>query len=230
MAAVFNPYEIFGINTDATQDEIKSAFRKLSKENHPDANNGNSKNFINIKKAYEILMHKEKRDTFDLYGVVIDLAEETKKLAFSIFLDVALRCPAGLPLDNEIKNFITIALIPKHEQEMKDAEEKKKLLELRLAGIVSKPDDEEDFITIQTRKVIEDFERSFQMAMLKRDLHKAALELLQKYKFNLEQIESAERSSPEVSAIDDIEEMMGMFGFINPQDRRKGNDNKSYHP
>jgi curved DNA-binding protein CbpA len=190
---VFNPYEILGVNTDATQDEIKIAFRKLSKENHPDANNGNSKNFINIKKAYEILMHKEKRDTFDLYGMVVDFVEESKKLAFTIFLDVALRCPAGFPLDNEIKKFITIALIPKYEQEMKDAEKKKELLESRLTGIVSKPDGEEDFITAQTRKVIEDFERSYQMAMLKRDLHKAALELLQEYKFNLEQIESAER-------------------------------------
>jgi curved DNA-binding protein CbpA len=229
VAAVFNPYDVLGVSTDATQDEIKSAYRKLSKENHPDAN-GDSKKFINIKKAYEILMHKEKRDTFDFYGVVVDFAEESKKLAFSIFLDVALRCPAGLPLDNEIKSFITIALIPKHEQEMKDAEEKKELLESRLAGIVNKPDDEEDFITIQTRKVIEDFERSYQMAMLKRDLHKAALELLQKYKFNLEQIESAEHSSLKASAIEDIEEMMGMLGFINPQNRRKSNDNKSYRP
>jgi curved DNA-binding protein CbpA len=192
MATVFNPYKILGVKEDATPEEIKGAFRKLSKEHHPDTRNGDSQDFINIKKAYDILTNKKKRDTYDHYGVVIDFHDEAKNLAFTVFLEVATRCPAGFPLDTEIKSFITLALIPKHEEEMKAAEERKELLESRLIGIVSKPEDEDDFITERTLKVIEECERSYRMAMLKRDLHKAALELLQKYKFNLEQIEADE--------------------------------------
>jgi curved DNA-binding protein CbpA len=210
MAKVMNPYKILGIKENATAEEIKSAFRRLSKEHHPDASKNDSQEFIEIKKAYDILTHREKRDTFDLYGVVIDFPEESKKLAFSIFLDVALRCPPGFPMDTEIKSFITLALRPKQEKEMKDAEEKKDLLESRISGIVSKPEDEEDFITECTRKVIEEYVQSYRMAMLKRDLHKSALSLLQKYKFNLEQIESAEQQSLD----DEMMNILDLHPFI----------------
>jgi curved DNA-binding protein CbpA len=223
-AAIMNPYKVLGVGENATQDEIKDAFRRLSKELHPDTGNEGSQEFINIRKAYEILSHRQKRDTFDLYGVVVDFAEEARKIAFQVFLDVALRCPAGFPLDTEIKSFITLALIPKYEEEMKASEERKSLLESRLSGIVSKPDDEDDFITERTWKVIEECERSYRMALLKRDLHKAALELLQKYKFNLEQIENGE--SPVASengfGIPEIE-MLGVLGdgvFLKNRKRR----------
>jgi hypothetical protein len=187
MAAAINPYKVLGVGESATQEEIKSAFRKMSKQLHPDTGGESSQDFINIKKAYEILSSKEKRDTFDLYGVVIDFPKEAKNLAFTIFLDVATRCPVGEPLDGEIKSFITLALIPKCESEMKAAEEKIELLETRLSTIVIKPDTD-DFITERTLKVIEDYDQQYKMALLKRDLHKTALELLQKYKFNLDQI------------------------------------------
>jgi curved DNA-binding protein CbpA len=210
MAKVTNPYIVLGVKENATAEEIKSAFRKLSKEHHPDSSKGDSQEFIDIKKSYDILTNKEKRDTFDLYGVVIDFAEESKKLAFSIFLDVALRCPSGFSIDTEIKSFITIALIPKHEREMNDAEEKKELLESRISGIVNKPEDEEDFISEHTRKVIEEYVQSYRIAMLKRDLHKSALILLQKYKFNLEQIESAEQQSLD----DEMMNILDLHPFI----------------
>jgi curved DNA-binding protein CbpA len=228
MATVFNPYKVLGVSENATQDEIKSAFRKLSKENHPDSNNGDSKNFIEIKKAYEILIHKEKRDTYDLYGVVIDFPEESKNLAFTIFLDVATRCPEGCPLDNEIKSFIMLNLVPRCEGEMKAAEEKRKLLESRLLGIVNKPDD--DFISERALKVIAECEHAYKMAMLKRDLHKSALELLQKYKFNLEQIESAKNKSREDDEINILAE--AMFGtniqYWDYVMKGRKRDNKSY--
>ena len=36
-----NPYQIFGISSDATDDEVKKAYRTLSKKYHPDANINN---------------------------------------------------------------------------------------------------------------------------------------------------------------------------------------------
>jgi curved DNA-binding protein CbpA len=187
MATAINPYKVLGVSENATQEEIKSAFRKLSKQSHPDTSGDSSQDFINIKKAYEILSSNEKRNTYDLYGVVIDFPKEAENLAFTIFLDVATKCPVGEPLDGELKSFITLVLIPKCEAEMKSAEEKKNLLETRLSAIVSKPDTD-DFITKRTLKVIDEYDQQYKMALLKRDLHKTALELLQKYKFNLNQI------------------------------------------
>ena len=187
-SAVFNPYTILGVKEGAAQEEIKTAFRQKSKEHHPDKTESHeSQEFILIKKAYDILTDKEKRDTFDIYGAVVDFPEEARKLAFVIFLDVASRCPKEDPLDAEITAFVKLTLIPKYEDEMKAVEERVDLLKSRIAGIVKKP--EEDFITERCRKVLEEYDRAYKMAMLQRDLHKAALSLLQEYKFDLERIE-----------------------------------------
>jgi len=189
--AVFNPYEVLGVGENATQEEIKAAFRKLSKERHPDTEGGDPQEFINVKKAYDILTNKEHRDTYDLYGVAIDFYEETKNLAFTIFLEVATGSPKGAPLDTEIKSYVTLALIPKFEAEMKALEEKRENLESHLSGMVRKPED--DFVSARARKVLDKYLQEYKMAMLRRDIHKAALKLLQEYKFDLAQIESADR-------------------------------------
>ena len=192
MAKTFNPYKVLGVKEDATPEKIKAAFRKLSKEHHPDTHKGEaSQEFIDIKKAYDILTNQSKRDTFDIYGIVIDFYDETRKLAFNIFLEVASSLKKGFPLDIEIKTYVEEGLIPKYENDMKAAEEKKDRLESRLSGIVSRPT--EDFITEQTLKVIEKHEQEYKVALLMKDLHKAALKLLQEYKFDLDQIESPGR-------------------------------------
>jgi len=185
--SVFNPYKILGVKEDASQEEIKNAFRRLSKEHHPDsAESGDSEGFIQIKKAYDILTSKEKRDVYDIYGIVIDFMEESRKLAFTIFLDVASRCEKEDPLDAEIKNFVSLVLIPKFEDEIKAIEKQIDILTSRLGAIVRKPDD--DFITERCLKVLDDYDHRYKIALLQRDLHKSALELLQKYKFDLERI------------------------------------------
>ncbi|MGI6083989.1 MAG: DnaJ C-terminal domain-containing protein [Acetivibrionales bacterium] len=64
-------YEILGINKDATQDQIKKAYRKLAKKYHPDANPGNKKaeeKFKEINEAYEVLGNDEKRKKYDQFG------------------------------------------------------------------------------------------------------------------------------------------------------------------
>jgi len=48
-------YETLGVNKDAKADEIKSAFRKLAKEHHPDIPGGNAAKFQQIQEAYEVL-------------------------------------------------------------------------------------------------------------------------------------------------------------------------------
>ena len=61
-------YEILGVARDATQDDIKKAFRKLARDTHPDANPDDpdaEARFREIAEAYEILYDPQRRAAFD---------------------------------------------------------------------------------------------------------------------------------------------------------------------
>ncbi|WP_155286623.1 molecular chaperone DnaJ [Lacticaseibacillus zhaodongensis] len=63
-------YAVLGVSRDASDDEIKKAFRKLSKKYHPDINHdpGAEDKFKEINEAYQVLSDKQKRAAFDQYG------------------------------------------------------------------------------------------------------------------------------------------------------------------
>lgn len=65
-----NYYDILGVNKDASQAEIKSAFRKKARELHPDVNKAPDaeEKFKELGKAYETLSNEEKRSLYDRYG------------------------------------------------------------------------------------------------------------------------------------------------------------------
>ena len=63
-------YEILGINRDATEDEIKKAFRQQARKYHPDnKETGDEERFKELNQAYEILSDPEKRNVYDQYGL-----------------------------------------------------------------------------------------------------------------------------------------------------------------
>src|SRR6185312_10123584 len=63
-----DPYATLGVARNATEKDIKSAYRKLAKELHPDRNKDNPKaaeKFSEVTRAYDLLSDKDKRARFD---------------------------------------------------------------------------------------------------------------------------------------------------------------------
>lgn len=70
MAPPRDHYEVLGVSRSASDDEIKSAHRRLAREHHPDLNKseGAADRFNEIQIAYDVLSDPEKRKRYDRYG------------------------------------------------------------------------------------------------------------------------------------------------------------------
>jgi curved DNA-binding protein len=66
-------YETLGVKRDASEDDIKKAYRKLARQYHPDRNPGDKQaevKFKEVQEAYDILSDKDKRAQYDRFGFV----------------------------------------------------------------------------------------------------------------------------------------------------------------
>lgn len=72
------PYEILGVPSDASQDDIKKAYRKAASHTHPDAG-GEPGKFEEVAEAFRIVGCPERRATYDRFGAVANPEEVARK-------------------------------------------------------------------------------------------------------------------------------------------------------
>jgi DnaJ-class molecular chaperone len=89
-----NYYEILEIEKDASEDEIKLAYRKLAKKYHPDLNKSDphaKERFIRLKEAYDTLIDPQRRKIYDESGYNprnVDLSEVFRRNDFRTIRDI----------------------------------------------------------------------------------------------------------------------------------------------
>ncbi len=75
-------YNILGVKRDASEQEIKRAYRRLARKHHPDVNPGDKSaeaKFKEINEAYEVLSDKDKRQKYNQYGDQWQYADQFAK-------------------------------------------------------------------------------------------------------------------------------------------------------
>lgn len=90
--AARNPYEVLGVKKEATNDEIRAAYRALAKKYHPDLNPGNKQaeaRFKEISAAYDILSDKDKRARYDRGEIDESGNEKPRAYAYQDFAEGA---------------------------------------------------------------------------------------------------------------------------------------------
>ena len=88
-----DPYSILGVDRNATDEDVKRAYRKLSRQYHPDANINNPKKdeaeakFKEVQQAYQQIMDEREKGYTSGYGqVMVQVMEVTTRLEDSAVL------------------------------------------------------------------------------------------------------------------------------------------------
>jgi len=103
-------YKLLGVDKNATQEDIKKAYRKLARKHHPDINPNDKeahKKFQQLNEANEVLSDPEKRKKYDQYGKDWQHAEQFEQARQSQRGDFRKETFSGDYGDNEFSDFFT---------------------------------------------------------------------------------------------------------------------------
>ena len=93
-------YDVLGVKKDATEAEIKKAYRKLAREHHPDRNPGDKaaeERFKEVQGAYDVLSDAEKRKQYDTFGSANGRGPAGARPERQLRRQLRLRRPRRLP-------------------------------------------------------------------------------------------------------------------------------------
>lgn len=93
-----DPYQVLGVKREASQEEIRAAYRKLAKKLHPDLNPGNKnaeERFKEVTSAYDLLGDADKRARFDRGEIDATGAERPRQTYYRDFADAAENAKGG---------------------------------------------------------------------------------------------------------------------------------------
>jgi curved DNA-binding protein CbpA len=178
-------YEILGIAKDATQEEIKKKYRKLSKEHHPDKG-GDGKLFAEITEAYQVLSDPDKRAAYDRGEYVSNERnpEELARMRLAALFDSAI---SGTYFEEAKRRDIITDLKAALKKTKKTAERDVKALRdrIKVLGEISKRLSGKDDLLNQ---VVDNNKRSVHRAIegTKAEIEqlKLLIELCDDYKYN----------------------------------------------
>jgi DnaJ-class molecular chaperone len=107
-------YKILGVSKDVSQAELKKAYRKLAKDNHPDLHPGDAKaeaRFKDISEAYDVLSDLEQRKEYDAIPALASrqAARADLKMSFRTFLVADFRKAAS---QVDLEDSVASALSP----------------------------------------------------------------------------------------------------------------------
>jgi len=84
-------YEVLGVDQEATQEEIKKAYKSLSQKYHPDKEGGDAQKMIDLNVAYEMLSDPECRKAYDEFGDIgsdLNPRKEAKQIIRACFIAI----------------------------------------------------------------------------------------------------------------------------------------------
>jgi len=184
-----NHYETLGVSKDATQAEIKKAYRRKTRENHPDVNDTTSDDMAAINVAYEVLSDAERRKNYDETGR--DNVAPYMQMAKATVVQKTLHWLQTQDEKGDLITFLTNDL----NNDMNNVLENKKRGEAIIAKLknalsrVIYEGDEKDIITEALENQIKHIEN--QLSSVEGDITKIniALKIVHSYKYRTDMIQ-----------------------------------------
>jgi len=124
-------YDVLGVPSNASMEQIKKQYRKLSLEFHPDRPGGNSKKFKEINEAYEQLFDDTKRNQYDQTMRTPDLFELLSPMFGQPFMQMMRSPPLDILVEITLDQAFTGGKVPVtierwiHVQQVKQSEREK---------------------------------------------------------------------------------------------------------